>query len=175
MNEELVPHEAIEQKIYLIRGQKVMLDRDLAKLYGVRTFVLNQAVKRNIERFPEDFMFSLTREEIMRVSQIVISSEKPDITIKFANNINAFTEYGILMLSSALNSPRAIQMNIQIMRVFVRLRQILATHKELALKLEQLEVKVGVLDSEVKAIFDAIKQLMSLPPDKPKKIGFLKE
>jgi hypothetical protein len=105
----------------------------------------------------------------------VICSERPYETIKHAKNVNVFTEHGILMLSSVLNSKRAVLVNIQIMRVFVNLRHILSTHKELTNKLELLERKVGALDSDVKAIFDAIKQLMALPPDKPKKIGFLRE
>ena len=107
---ELVPIELIASKIYLIRGIKVMLDRDLAELYDVETRVLNQAVSRNIERFPEDFMFSLTREEIMRISQIVISSD-----IKFSKSVLAFTQEGIAMLSSVVRSNRAVQVNIAIM------------------------------------------------------------
>lgn len=108
----LIPQEVIERKIFLIRGQKVMIDRDLAKLYGVETRVLNQAVRRNIDRFPDDFMFSLTREEIMNLSQIVISSG-----IKHAPNVFVFTEQGVAMLSGILNSKRAVQMNIAIMTV----------------------------------------------------------
>ena len=123
----LVPIEAIEQKILHIRGQKVMLDRDLAKLYGVETRALNQAVRRNIKRFPDDFMLYLSRDEIMNLSQIVISSN-----IKHAPNVFAFTEQGIAMLSGILNSERAIEVNIQIMRAFVRLREIFKTNKEFA-------------------------------------------
>ena len=123
----IVPIEAIEQKILLIRGQKVMLDRDLAKLYGVETRVMNQAVRRNIKRFPDDFMLTLSRDEIMNLSQIVISSN-----IKHAPNVFAFTEQGIAMLSGILNSDRAIEVNIQIMRAFVRLREIFKTNKEFA-------------------------------------------
>ncbi len=164
---EVVPIEVIEQKIFMIRRQKVMLDRDLAELYGVETRVLNQAVRRNIGRFPEDFMFSLTRQEIRDLSQIVISSK-----IKHAPNVFAFTEQGVAMLSGVLNSKRAIQVNITIMRVFVRLRQILSTHKELAYKLKELERKTEKHDVEIQTIFEAIRQLMT-PPEKPKhKIGF---
>lgn len=162
---ELIPSEVIEHKIFLIRGQKVMLDKDLANLYGVETKVLNQAVKRNIERFPEDFMFSLTRAEIMRMSQFVTS-------LKFSKNINVFTEQGVAMLSGVLRSRRAVQVNIAIMRAFVKLRRILSTHKELAHKLKELERKIEHHDSEIREIFDVIRQLMA-PPEEPKRrIGF---
>ena len=109
----------------MIRGEKVMLDRDLAELYGVETRALNQTVSRNIERFPSDFMFTLNRDEIMGISQIVISSK-----IKFSKNVRGFTEKGVAMLSSVLRSKRAIQVNIQIMRAFTRLRSMLATHED---------------------------------------------
>ena len=133
----LIPLERIEQSILLIRGQKVMLDRDLSLLYGVETRVLNQAVSRNKGRFPEDFMFRLTREEIMRISQFVISSAAPGIkTLKFSKNVFAFTEHGVAMLSSVLNSPRAIQVNIQIMRTFAKFREIISQHKDLARRLD---------------------------------------
>ena len=163
---EIIPQEVIEQKIFLIRGHKVMLDKDLAKLYGAETRILNQAVRRNIDRFPEDFMFSLTREEILNLSQIVISSK-----IKHAPNVFAFTEQGVAMLSSVLRSKRAIMVNIIIMRAFVRLRQILATHKEPAHKLEKHERRLDKHDKHIIAIFDIIKELLkppSLPPAKPK-------
>ncbi len=160
----LLPMEMIEGKILLIRGQKVMLDRDLAKLYGVETRVLNQAVRRNIDRFPEDFMFSLTREEIRNLSQIVISSK-----IKHAPNVFAFTEHGVAMLSSVLNSPRAVQVNIQIMRTFAKLREIMSQHKDLAKRLDALEKRY---DSQFKVVFDAIRQLMTPPEPKRRKIGF---
>ncbi len=163
--------EIIEGKIFLVRSQKVMLDRDLAKLYGVETRVLNQAVRRNIDRFPEDFMFRLTREEIMRISQFVISSVHPGIkTLKFSKNVMAFTEHGVAMLSSVLNSPRAVQVNIQIMRTFAKLREIISQHKDLARRLDELEKKY---DSQFKVVFEAIRQLMT-PPDSKKRrpIGF---
>lgn len=153
---ELIPAEVIERKIFLIRGHKVMLDSDLAKLYGIGTKVLNQAVKRNLERFPLDFMFTLTRGEIIRMSQIVTS-------LKYSKNINVFTEQGVAMLSSVLRSKRAVQVNIAIMRAFVKLRQILSTHKELVYKLEKLEQKYEKHDLAIKDIFDAIRQLMSVP------------
>jgi hypothetical protein len=129
---DVVPVERITSKIYLIRGQKVLLDRDLAQLYGVETRVLNQAVSRNVERFPADFMFALDRDEIRGISQTVTSSG-----IKYSKSVRAFTEQGVAMLSSVLSSNRAIQVNIQIMRAFTKLRQMLATHDDLrSLKLD---------------------------------------
>ena len=170
---DLIPAEIIENKIYLIRGEKVMLDRDLAELYGVKTFVLNQAVKRNIERFPEDFMFSLTRQEILSISQIVISSSGEKIkNIKFSKNVNAFTENGVAMLSSVLNSKRAIQVNIRIMRIFTRLRKLLSTHKELAEKLTQLEKRVDIHNAEIQGIFNAIRKMVEPEEEPRKQMGF---
>ncbi len=164
---QIIPIEIVEQKIFMIRGHKVMIDRDLASLYGVETRVLNQAVRRNIDRFPEDFMFSLTRQEIRDLSQLVISSK-----IKHSPNVFVFTEQGVSMLSSVLKSKRAVKVNIQIMRAFVKLRQILSTNKELVHKLSQLERKTEKHDAEIHAIFKAIRQLMT-PPEKPKKrIGY---
>lgn len=138
---DIIPLELIEKSIYLVRGQKVMLDRDLAELYGVETRALNQAVRRNSDRFPADFMFSLSRKEIVNISQIVISSEGKKDTLKFSKNVFVFTEQGVAMLSSVLNSARAVQVNIAIMRTFVKLREMMATHKDLARKLEELEKK----------------------------------
>jgi len=162
--EPMVPVEVIEKKILLIRGQKVILDRDLAELYDVETRALNQAVTRNRKRFPADFMFPLTREEIRNISQIVICSK-----IKHAKNVFAFTEQGVAMLSAILNSDRAIEVNIQIMRAFVKLREMIASHKDLARKLAALEKKY---DDNFKVVFEAIRALMT-PPEKPKKkIGF---
>jgi hypothetical protein len=142
-----------------------MLDRDLAMLYGVETRTLNQAVKRNRGRFPDDFMFALSREEIMRISQFVISSPK----LKYSKKVYAFTEQGVAMLSSVLNSERAIQVNILIMRTFVGLRQLIDRNADLGRKLEMIEKKY---DSQFKVVFEAIRQLMV--PKKPpkKKIGF---
>jgi len=161
----IIPQEVIEQKIFLIRGKKVMLDSDLAKLYGVQTKVLNQAVKRNLERFPDDFMFSLTRDEIRRMSQIVTS-------LKYCKNINVFTEQGVAMLSGILNSQRAIKVNILIMRAFVKLRKIVSGHKKLLYKLEELERKVEMHDMDIRDIFEAIRQLMDLPDAHRKITGF---
>jgi hypothetical protein len=149
----VVSVDRIQSIIYLLRGQKVLLDRDLAALYGVETRVLNQAVRRNKARFPADFLFVLTRAEIRNISQFVISSH-----IKHARNVFAFTEQGVAMLSSVLNSPRAIQVNIEIMRAFVRLRQLLSTNAELARQLSALEKKY---DRKFKIVFDAIRELMT--------------
>lgn len=170
--ETLVPIEVIKGKIFLIRGQKVMLARDLAELYGVETRVLNQAVRRNIDRFPADFMFSLTRDEIMRISQIEISSRHSrSKTLKFSKSVMVFTEHGVAMLSSVLNSPRAVQVNIQIMRTFAKLREIMLKHKNLARRLDELEKKY---DTQFKVVFDTIRQLMIPPEPKRKRIGFIK-
>ena len=164
----LIPVDRIEKAILLIHGQKVMLDADLAELYGVETKVLVQAVKRNLERFPEDFMFQLSQEEfaILR-SQIVTSSDWGGRRYP----PYAFTEQGVAMLSSVLRSRRAIQVNIEIMRAFIRLRQMLATHVELARKLDALEKKY---DAQFKQVFEAIRQLMAPPEPKRRPIGFRK-
>ena len=161
----IIPVERITSGIYLIRDQKVMLDRDLASLYEVETRVLNQAVSRNKDRFPDDFMFELTRDEIRRISQNVISSE-----IKYSKRVCAFTEQGIAMLSSVLKSHRAIQVNIQIMRAFTKLRQLLSTHEELREKIESMEKKY---DENFKIVFEAIRQLLAEDEKPKKKIGFL--
>ena len=168
--ETLIPIGRVDQLIFLIRGQRVMLDRDLAKLYGVETRVLNQAVGRNLDRFPEDFMFSLGREEIRNISQFVICS-----TLKHAPKVRVFTEQGVAMLSTVLNSRRAVQVNIEIMRAFVRLREVMATNRELSQKLAELERKFGTHDEQIQTIFEAIRQLMAAPdpPEPPQKeMGF---
>ena len=172
MSSVSIPHERIERKIYFIRGRKVMLDRDLAALYGVETKVLNQAVKRNLRRFPSDFMFRLTQAEKEKVVTFCDHLK----VLKFSPQLpNAFTQEGIAMLSSVLNSDRAIDVNIAIMRTFVKLREVLAAHKELAQKFRELEHRVGRHDEKIQDIFEAIRQLMS-PPEKPKgRIGFYKE
>jgi ORF6N domain len=130
MNKEIVPIGQIAKSILVLRGQRVMLDRDLAVLYGVQTRVLNQAVKRISDRFPEDFVFTLSREEIQRISQTVTSSA----SLKFSKQVRAFTEQGVAMLSSVLRSDSAIRVNVAIMRTFVRLRQTLESNRELAQK-----------------------------------------
>ncbi|HMO49898.1 MAG TPA: ORF6N domain-containing protein [Kiritimatiellia bacterium] len=166
MKKALIPTEPVVTKILVMRGQKVLLDRDLAQWYGVETRALNQAVKRNQERFPVDFMFVLNRTEIRNISQIVICSE----TLKHAKSVYAFTEQGVAMLSGLLNSPRAVQVNIAIMRAFVRLRQLLASHEELSRKLDELEKKY---DEQFAVVFKALRELMQ-PSEPPlrKPIGF---
>ncbi|MDX6499787.1 MAG: hypothetical protein QOG23_3047 [Blastocatellia bacterium] len=160
----LISVESIEKAIYLIRGEKVILDRDLAELYEVETRVLNQAVGRNRDRFPSDFMFELTREEISGISQIVTSSN-----LRFSKRVTAFTEQGVAMLSSVLHSKRAVQVNIEIMRAFVRLRRMLASDSELSRRLNDLESKY---DHQFKVVFDAIRQLMLPKQPGRKQIGF---
>lgn len=165
----IIPVEIIEKKILLIRGEKVMLDADLAELYGVETKMLVRAVKRNVDRFPSDFMIQLNKEEF------------ENLRFQFGTSSRwggrrylpyAFTEQGVAMLSSVLNSDRAIKVNIEIMRAFVRLRQMLASNKELARRFDELEKKY---DAQFKAVFDAIRQLMIPPEPKRKRIGFLRE
>ncbi len=169
---DLVPVERIEKAILLIRGHKVMLDRDLADLYGVATKVLNQAVRRNRKRFPEDFMFQLSKEEFNAWrSQFVTSNSAAKMGLR--RRPYAFTEQGVAMLSSVLNSDRAIEVNIAIMRAFVRLREIMSTHKDLARKLADLERKLGEHDDKFAVVFEAIRQLMAPPPTPAKpRIGF---
>ena len=164
-----VPIEHIEHRIYLIRGYRMMLSTDLAKLYGVEPRALVQSVKRNIERFPKDFMFQVNRSEFKNLkSQIVISKWGG---LRRATPY-AFTEQGVAMLSSVLHSKRAIHVNIEIMRTFVKLRKMVSAHKQLAGKLEQLERHVRTHDTQILSIFDAIQELMT-PEEKQKiKIGF---
>jgi phage regulator Rha-like protein len=168
-NSSLIPVERIEKAIYLIRGEKVMLDSDLAKLYGVTTKRLNEQVKRNRGRFPEDFMFQLTSEE----AKLTQSSRSQFATLKRGQNIKylpyAFTEHGSIMAANVLNSERAVQASVQVVRAFVRLRQMLVSNTELARKLEELE---GKYDRQFKVVFDAIRQLMSPPLPRRKQIGF---
>jgi hypothetical protein len=160
----------IERRIYLIRDQKVMLDRDLAELYQVKAIALRQQVKRNRERFPEDFMIQLTREEAgALVSQNVIPSRRS----LGGSMPYAFTQEGVAMLSSVLTSHRAVQVNIAIMRAFVKLREVMATHKDLAHKIEALERKYEQHDEELQLVFKAIRKLLAPTPVRTKRrIGF---
>ncbi len=162
----LMPSEKIESKIYFIRGKKIMLDSDLAELYGVMTGTLNQAIKRNRKRFPEDFMFQLTKEERNEVITICDNLKK----LKFSPSLPyAFSEQGVAMLSTVLNSERAIMVNIQIMRTFTKLREMIETNKDLKKKIENLEKKY---DNQFQIVFDAIKKLVE-PEVKPKRrVGF---
>jgi hypothetical protein len=161
-----VPLEVVQRQIIVIRGEKVMLDRDLAELYGVETKQLKRAVRRNIDRFPPDFMFELTKEEYDAL-RYQFGALKRGEHSKYLPI--AFTEQGVAMLSSVLNSKRAIEVNILIMRAFVQLRQMISSHKDLLRKVEAIEKKY---DEQFQVVFEAIKQLM-IPPEKPKrKIGF---
>jgi hypothetical protein len=162
----IIPLEIIEKRVFLIRGQKVMFDRHLAELYGVPTMRLNEAVKRNLKRFPSDFMFQLTEEENdSLISHFAISKGRGG----HRKLPHVFTEQGVAMLSSVLKSDRSVLVNIEIMRAFVKLRQLLSTHKDLAAKLEELEKKY---DTQFRIVFDAIRELMA-PQEKPKReIGF---
>jgi len=164
---DLIPAETITSKIYSIRGKKVMLDRDLASLYGTETRILNQAVKRNIQRFPDDFMFQMTEYETkLWISQIVTSNKEK---MGLRKRPMAFTEHGILMLSSVLNSKKSVQVNIQIMRTFTQLRRMLLTNHALRAKISDMETRY---DRQFKVVFDAIRQLLT-PTEKPKRrIGF---
>jgi hypothetical protein len=190
MSKEIVTIEQIARRICYVRGEKVLLDVDLAALYGVTTKVLNQAVRRNRVRFPSDFMFQLTTEELRILrSQIVTSSSQGAVDQEAGKNSSqivtsskrhggrryrpyVFTEQGVAMLSSMLNSDRAVGVNIAIMRAFVRLRQTLDANRELARKFDQLERRVGKHDEEIAAILETIRQLMA-PPEKPRRqIGF---
>jgi hypothetical protein len=169
-DKSLIPVDRIEKAILLIRKQKVMLDADLASLYGVETRVLVQAVRRNLERFPEDFMFQLSKEEVDFLrSHIVTLKRGRGQHSKYLPY--AFTEQGVAMLSSVLRSQRAIRVNIEIMRAFIRLRQMLASHTELARKLEALENKY---DAQFQEVFEAIRLLMAPSEPKRRAIGFRK-
>ena len=182
----LLPLETITHRILLLHGQKVLLDADLAALYGVETKALLQAVKRNLERFPEDFMFQLDAGEWSALrSQSVTSNERPTGRGGRRYAPYAFTEQGVAMLSSVLGSPQAVQVNIAIMRAFVKLREMAMTHNDLARQLDALEEKTGLLASQhdsfarntraqLKQVFEAIRELMT-PPEPPKKrpIGFV--
>jgi hypothetical protein len=169
MSKEIIPIERIAQSIRWIRGQKVLLDSDLAALYGVTTGNLNKAVKRNSNRFPSDFMFELKPEELTNLKFQFGTSRWGG---RRRSRPHVFTEQGIAMLSSVLNSERAIKVNIAIMRAFVKLRQILETNRELSKKFSELEQRVGKHDEEIDAILEAIRQLTA-PPDRPcREIGF---
>jgi hypothetical protein len=190
MRKEIVMVGQIARRIRYVRGEKVMLDLDLAALYGVATKVLNQAVRRNWGRFPDDFVFQLTTEELLNLKSQFVTSSSQDIGDQAAEKNSsqivtssrrhggrryrpyAFTEQGVAMLSSILNSDCAVKVNIAIMRAFVKLRQTLDANRELARKFKELEKRVGKHDEEIAAILEAIRQLMS-PPEKPRRqIGF---
>ena len=168
--EAMITIESIERKIFVIRGMKVLLDSDLAELYGVATKVLLQAVKRNEKRFPSDFAFQIENHDVVVLRSQFVTSSWGHGGRRYRPYV--FTEQGVAMLSSVLKSDRAIEVNIQIMRVFVKLRAMIATHKDLSKKLTELENKY---DSQFKVVFDAIRALIAQPEPKKKKIGFIKE
>lgn len=166
MYSDLIPQEAIQSKILFLRGKKVILDRDLAILYEAPTKAFNQAVRRNKTRFPDDFMFQLTKEEAKSLrSQFVTLQENQH----FKYMPYAFTEHGILMLSSVLNSERAVQVNIQIMRTFTKMREMLMNYEEVKQKIEDMEQKY---DYQFKVVFEAVRELLNPPKKSEKKIGF---
>lgn len=167
----IVPDETVMDKIYYIREQKVMLDRDLAELYGVETKRLKEAVRRNKARFPKDFMFQMRKREFENWrTQLAPSNNDRQGGLRYAPF--CFTEQGVTMLSCVLSSERAISMNIRIIRIFTRMREMMLTHKDILLKLEQLETKTSRHDEEIKKIFEYLKQLLSPPKEPRTLIGF---
>jgi hypothetical protein len=171
-NKIMIPEEVIMSKIYFIRGEKVMLDRDLAELYGVETKYLKRQVRRNIVRFPDDFMFELTEQEFKEWRSQFVTSKEDKIGLRYSPM--AFTEDGVAQLSTVLNSERAITVNLQIIRLFSKMRKMLLTHKDILLKLEQLEKQVVQNSEEIQMIFSAMKQLLYPPQEPRKQIGFKK-
>ena len=168
-NNGLISDESVMTKILIIRGKKVMIDRDLAELYGVTTKRLNQQVKRNLKRFPADFMFQLTEEEKVEV----VTKCDHLHGLKFSPQLPyVFTEHGAVMLASVLNSDQAIEVNVQIIRIFTRMREMLMSNQEILLKLEQLERKVGSHDGDIEMIFKYLKQLISQPEKPRPRVGF---
>jgi hypothetical protein len=170
MKNELIPAERIESRIFMIRGQKVMVDRDLAELYNVPTKRLNEQIKRNAKRFPADFMFRLSKSEKER---LVANCDRFRPLKHSTSFPYVFTEHGIAMLSSVLNSDRAIMVNIAIVRAFIRLRRILSSHKELARQVVDLEKKYSKHEIEITAVFNLLKKLMGPPAKTAGRIGFL--
>ena len=173
----------IESVIQTVRGEKIILDADLARIYGVTTKRLNEQVKRNLDRFPSDFVFRLTQAEWERLVGRIANSDRPENRSQIATGSQkhhdprflpyAFTEHGALMAANVLNSPQAVEMSVLVIRAFVRMRHLLAAHKELTGKLSDLERKIGTHDEQIQAIFEAIRQLMTPPEPKRRKIGFL--
>ncbi len=166
----ILSDDIVVNKIYEIRNQKVMLDRDLAELYGVETRVLNQAVKRNIDRFPEDFMFQLNAEELENWKSQIVISNREKFGLRKAPFV--FTEHGVLMLSSVLNSQQAIQVNIQIVRIFTRLRKLLDGHNELKLEIADIKKKLKNQDKNIELVFNYIDELTEKKAKPRKRIGF---
>jgi len=174
---------SVESVIHTLRGEKVILDVDLARIYSVTTKRLNEQVKRNARRFPSDFAFRLSKAELEQLLRQIAGSEQSDNRSQIATGSQkhrdprfipyAFTEHGALMAANILNSPRAVEMSVVVVRAFVRMRQMLAAHQELAEKLSELERKIGTHDRQIELIFDAIRQLMTPPEPNKRKIGFL--
>ena len=174
MSKEIaIPQEIILSKIYEIRGEKVMIDRELAELYGVETKYLKRQVKRNLQRFPEDFMFELNEQEFKDWRSQFVTSNKDKMGLRYAPY--AFTEDGVAQLSTVLNSPRAISVNLQIIRLFSRMRKMLLTHKDLLLKMEEMEKKVAGQDEKIGQIFNYLKQFIKDQETPRIKIGFKKK
>lgn len=173
--QSMIPEEAIISKIYLIRGIKVMLDRDLATLYGVETKRLKEAVRRNLSRFPDDFMFELTKEEFRKWRDEFISTSSDKMGLRYAPF--AFTEHGVLMLASVLNSERAIQVNIQIVRIFNKMQEMILTHKDLFIELDKMKQQLSEHDEKILIVFEYLKQFeddkqQNLNQKNRKKIGY---
>lgn len=166
----IIPDELVMNKIYLIRGQKVMLDRDLAELYGVETKVLKQAVRRNINRFPDDFMFEMNQGELKNWRSQFVTSISDNMGLRYTPF--CFTEQGIAMLSSILNSKTAIRVNIQIIRVFTKKRELVLTHKDILLQLKKIEKKLANHDEDITLIFGYLKQLLNPPQPPRRRIDF---
>ena len=166
----IISDDVVVNKIYEIRGQKVMLDRDLAELYGVETRVLNQAVKRNINRFPEDFMFQLKAEELENWKSQIVISNREKLGLRKAPSV--FTEHGVLMLSSVLNSQQAIQVNIQIVRIFTRTRKLLSEHSELKSEIADIKKKLNNQDKNIELVFNYLDELIVKKAEPRKRIGF---
>ena len=169
-NELIVPDEVVMNKIYIIKGLKVMIDRDLAELYAVETKVLKQGVRRNINRFPPDFMFEMSEKEFANWRSHFVTSKEDRLGLRYAPF--CFTEQGVTMLSCILKSERAIAVNIQIIRIFTKLREMIVTHKDILLQLEKLERKVTAHDEDIKLIFAALKELLNPPIEPRPRIGF---
>jgi hypothetical protein len=167
----IVPIKQIESLILIIRGQRVMLDEDLAAIYGVATRRFNEQIKRNLDRFPDDFMFRLSKEEAESLRSQIATSKQGRGGRRYLPY--AFTEHGAIMAANVLNSERAVEMSVYIVRAFIRLREMLASHKELAVKFAELERKLSTHDRQIIEIVKVIKQLMAPPKTEPKPIGFV--
>lgn len=165
-----IPDEAVISKIYEVRGQKVMIDRDLAELYGVETRRLKEQVRRNKDRFPDDFMFEMNKEEFTAWREMAAISDQDKQGLRYAPF--CFTEHGVLMLSSVLNSKQAIQVNIQIMRVYTRMKKMLLTHKDLLVKMNELESKVSNQEKSIKQVFAYLRQFVKEQEEPREPIGF---